>query len=428
MDFPKLDEARKNLARLVGEFKDVNGRIEAGDLSDGLKQRGRNLARATVKAEEEVEALERVLALAADPANMEAGSPGGMIPGQTSLKAVERLGVKDSFADWVRANDAGDGELQAGVTPEQAWGAWFRGFALGDWRDYRGMVRAAMSEGTDSAGGFLVPSVLSANVIDLLRAKTPIFAAGAQVIPMVSKTHDIARISADVTATAWHAESGAIAASDVTLERVRFTAKTLPVLTKASRELAEDAANTGATVARSIAGATAVELTRAALRGDGTSNAPTGIRSTTGVGINSLGTNGAPIGTYDPLIDAIRDVRQENAEPNAAILNPRTEATLSKLRTAEGIYVGPAEPYASLLRFTTTAIPKNLTHGTATTATEAYVGDFRQLLIGMRTQLRIEPLRERFADTGEVAWLSWLRIDVQLEHPKGFVVITGVLD
>jgi hypothetical protein len=30
-----------------------------------------------------------------------------------------------------------------------------------------------------------------------------------------------------------------------------------------------------------------------------------------------------------------------------------------------------------------------------------YIGDFRQLLVGMRMQLGIRPLFERYADTGE---------------------------
>jgi hypothetical protein len=51
-----------------------------------------------------------------------------------------------------------------------------------------------------------------------------------------------------------------------------------------------------------------------------------------------------------------------------------------------------------------------------------------ELLVGIRTDLRfqVRVLTERFADTLEVGLLTYLRADVQLQHPEGFNVITGV--
>jgi HK97 family phage major capsid protein len=79
---------------------------------------------------------------------------------------------------------------------------------------------------------------------------------------------------------------------------------------------------------------------------------------------------------------------------------------------------------AALEKFQTTVIPTNLTKGTGTNLTEVYVGDFRQLLIGMRMQLGIRPLLERYADTGEYAFSAWMRCDIQLEHGPAFSAVT----
>jgi hypothetical protein len=48
-------------------------------------------------------------------------------------------------------------------------------------------------------------------------------------------------------------------------------------------------------------------------------------------------------------------------------------------------------------------------------------------MVGIRTDLRFaRVLDQRFADTLEIGLLAYLRADVQLQHPEGFNVITGV--
>ena len=60
-------------------------------------------------------------------------------------------------------------------------------------------------------------------------------------------------------------------------------------------------------------------------------------------------------------------------------------------------------------------------------AAKVYVGDFTQLLIGMRTSFRVEVTRvggtETF-DRLQVAVRSYIRADVQVARPKAFIVLT----
>jgi HK97 family phage major capsid protein len=74
----------------------------------------------------------------------------------------------------------------------------------------------------------------------------------------------------------------------------------------------------------------------------------------------------------------------------------------------------------------TKQIPINLTVGTSTDCSEVYTAQWDQLYIGIRTSLRILPLRERFIDNGQYGFLAWMRADVQLAQPLAFVVDTGV--
>ena len=74
---------------------------------------------------------------------------------------------------------------------------------------------SALSEGTDSAGGYTVPTVLSAQLIDMLRADSVVMAAGAQSVPMARDNLSFAKVASDPV-PAFRAEAAAIAESDPT--------------------------------------------------------------------------------------------------------------------------------------------------------------------------------------------------------------------
>ena len=68
------------------------------------------------------------------------------------------------------------------------------------------------------------------------------------------------------------------------------------------------------------------------------------------------------------------------------------------------------------------------TQGTASgTASDIFVGDWSELVIGIRTSFSIQVLSERYADTGSIGLLAWFRGDVLVTRPKAFAVVQGVL-
>jgi HK97 family phage major capsid protein len=54
------------------------------------------------------------------------------------------------------------------------------------------------------------------------------------------------------------------------------------------------------------------------------------------------------------------------------------------------------------------------------------LGDFSQAILGMRETLNITMLKERFADTGQLAFVAHIRADVGFAHPESFVKLIGV--
>ena len=325
---------------------------------------------------------------------------------------------EQSVEDWARTR---------GLMPDEqplSFDRYLKGLATGNWENAE--HERALSEGTLTAGGHLVPTPLSSRVIDLARNQTRVFQAGAITVPMTAQTLKLARLTGEGS-PAWKAEDAAITAADMTFDSVTFTARTLVRLVTLSVELFEDAdPSSEDVIARSFAAQLALELDRVALRGSGTAPEPRGVLNTSGITTTTHGANGANITNYDWLLDAAGAVLANNFDPNAHIVAPRTVTSLAKLKEATtNAYLAP--PALLLPRLPTKQIPINLTVGTSTDASEIYTGQWDQLMIGIRTSFSLQFLRERFlADNLQYAFLAYLRADVQLAQPAAFVVDTGV--
>lgn len=340
-----------------------------------------------------------------------------------SVKNADRLTKDQSFTGWMESKGlckAEDRDLDLG--------RYLRGLATGEWSGAereQSLYTKALSEGTLTAGGHLVPTPLAAGIIDLARNASRVMQAGAVTVPMQAQTLKVPRLTGEGS-PGWRAENAAITDSDMTFDAVTFTARSLNRLVRLSVELFEDSdPSAGGVIARSFAAQFALEIDRAALRGTGTAPEPRGVLNTTGVTTTTHGANGALLTNYDFHLDAVGVVRGNNFEPNAHLQAPRTNTSLSKLKESTTLaYLAP--PAGMLPMLPTKQVPIDLTVGTSTDCSEIYTGDWSQLMVGIRSQIRLEFLRERYADSGQYAFLAWFRGDVQLAQPSAFVVDTGV--
>jgi HK97 family phage major capsid protein len=290
-------------------------------------------------------------------------------------------------------------------------------------------IRAALSEsGGGATGDYTVPTILLPGLIDLMRAKTVCIQAGALTVALDSETTNIARIASDPTPS-WRNEAAAYAAADPTFERVQFKPQSLAVLVKVSEELLEDSANVNQALMLAFAGAFGVELDRVALFGTGAAPQPHGISGTSGVGSVDLGTNGLALTNFDPFVDAVQNLLAANASmPTAAIMAPRTLTKAAKLKDSQNQPLRKPDLIQNIPFLATNSVPVNQTHGSSNVASEIIVGDFAQLMFGIRHSLRIRVLNQRYvADNGQIGFVADLRADVQLRHPQSFCEVVGVL-
>ena len=152
-------------------------------------------------------------------------------------------------------------------------------------------VYNALSEGTNTAGGNLVPEELLQSIIDL-RETYGVFRQNCGRQPMGSDTMTIPRRMTGVTAT-FVGENTALTESDPAWDNVSLTAKKLGVLTRMSTEVSEDAIiNLADWLASEFAYAFALKEDQCGFIGDGTST----YGGIVGV-VQKFSTNNASVGT-----------------------------------------------------------------------------------------------------------------------------------
>lgn len=191
------------------------------------------------------------------------------------------------------------------------------GVASGDYsvcpmeREMHDAIKAkAMSFGTDTAGGFLVPNeVLVSELIPLLYAESVAMTLGATSLNGLTRAPiQIPRVNGGTTAY-WVAEASAITPSDAALQQLQLSPRGLAALTVIS-DLLQILDNTGveAMLRQDMARQLALKLDLAIMKGTGGTQ-PQGIIGYTGVNTATL----TDPTTYDELLAFVSEVRNDNA-------------------------------------------------------------------------------------------------------------------
>ena len=105
---------------------------------------------------------------------------------------------------------------------------------------------------------------------------------------------------------------------------------------------------------------------------------------------------------------------------------PRTARTINGLVDSTGQPLQQPPRLAGIPMLTTTSVPVTETQGTASNTSSILMGDWSSVVVGMRTQLQVSVLQERFADNGQVGFVLWLRADVALARPAAMARIVGI--
>jgi HK97 family phage major capsid protein len=276
-------------------------------------------------------------------------------------------------------------------------------------------VRAALQESVGADGGFACPEYMSDEIIDELRSRSVLVGAGARTIRLEGKSTSMLKIATSPTAS-WHAENAAIADSQPTFGQVLFEPKTLTVLVKMSREVFEDSLNLDEAVRLAIAGSIATELDTRVLFG-GAANGPKGLTEHNGVIDVPVG---GALTDYSKMVEALYKLKLNNLwdAPTAWLMSPLAWSQLQNLTSSEKQPLMPPSSVGEVPQLVSTIIPSDT----------VLTGDFTKLLLGFRSELRVEFLNQTFAGNYQYAFLAHLRMDSQPMHPELFAKLSGITE
>jgi HK97 family phage major capsid protein/HK97 family phage prohead protease len=304
-------------------------------------------------------------------------------------------------------------EFEASAAAARAYGTTAQGLmipadVLGNWkRDLN----------TSDDNEIVATNLMAGDFIDVLRNSSSVMQAGARMMPGLVGNVAIPKKTAASSAGWISTEGGAASESEPTFGTVSLTPKTVGAFSDMTRQLIlQSTPSIEALVRDDLTQALALAIDAGALKGAGTSGAPTGVYSTSGINTDTF-TGALP--TWAEIVGLETLVAEDNA----------LMGNLS--------YIAPAGLYGSLkttAKATNQAIfavdPDGTMNGYRTIvsnqATAGYLlfGNFSDLLIGMwgGLDLTVDPYTASTSGTIRVVALQ--SVDVAVRHAVSFALGT----
>lgn len=388
---PKLDDLRRDRKAAAKALQDaadaVSALEESGVTADDEKhgaavaafeeaQKAFDQINASVKRAEAAEAAAAAAAVGDDQQHAQGATQRPAQPQNPDEK-----GVALGFVVHALAKSRGDRDKAAAYLESEGHSG----------------ISAALSGATEAAGGVTVPRPMAGELIELLRSRVVVRAAGARTFPMPAGQIRHAKQIAPATAT-YTAENAQIPASEPQFDKLDQSFKKLTGLVPIGNSLLR---HSGLAMAQTVRDDLLKVMARredlAFIRGDGSANTPRGIRNWLLAG-NWIAAMDAGIAANAAAAEAaLRTVvsRVEDADVNMTnpgwIMRASAKNFLANLRDALGNKLFPSiEANGQLLGWpihVTSQIPNNL--GTDGDETEIYFGEFSEAMIGDSMELSI---------------------------------------
>ena len=218
----RIVEMQEQMQAVIANAEDLNRELteDEGEDIDAILEEIENKLRPREARMEKVEAEKQRIALAQTPVVA--------VQASTSMPAIPKSHRK------LRAFDSEEDAYRAGL--------WFKAAFFNDkeasrlCNDY-GILNTAV-EGTDSLGGYLVPTELS-DAIVAIRSRGGVARQLCKIVGMGSDVLNIPKVTAGLTVD-YPAEAAAITASDQTWGVITATAKKRAIVSKVANELLHD--------------------------------------------------------------------------------------------------------------------------------------------------------------------------------------------
>jgi HK97 family phage major capsid protein len=301
------------------------------------------------------------------------------------------------------------------------------------------MTRAGIDTST-TAGGDKLKFTQAGEFIELLRNAMALPKMGIRVLSGLTGPVSFPRQSAAASA-AWSAENPGsdVADSNMTLDAVTLAFKSLGASTSFSRQLLFSALSGSydaeAFIRDDLATVLALTADLAGIHGSGTSNQPTGVLATSGIGDVAGGTNGAAP-SYANIVELETDVAVANAAQGSLgfLTNAKVRGKLRQTlenTTSGASYIWKGGLDGEVLGYparVSNQVKSDLTKGTSTTICSAVVfGNWRELIMGEFGAIEVITDPYRLKKQAMIEVTAWQFLDFAVRHPASFSAMKDAL-
>lgn len=364
-----------------------------------------------------------------------------------------------AFARCLRATAAAK---MSGGGPEKAieiLKGWGDGELAEKWADQR---TKALGTGDPTAGGFLVPTQFSTDVIELLRPAAVVRSMNPMTLPMPNGTIKVPKVTTGATAS-YIGENNNVGKSEERFGQLTLTFKKLGVLVPISNDLIRySSPNADAVVRDDVVRSMAQREDQAFLRDDGTNGTPKGLKFWIN-DVNKFNAN-QTVNLANVTIDLGKMIQllmnanipmiidQQQGQPNIGgadarcgwIFSPRVYRYLTTLQNANGFYafrdemVNRGTLWGWKFRVST-LVQETLVAGVNTvggTNTEVYFGAFAHAVIGEALGISVDASQEAAYYDGSTVQAAFsqdqtvIRVlaehDFALRYDKAFALLGNV--
>lgn len=283
--------------------------------------------------------------------------------------------------------------------------------------------RASITAGSPANGAGAQMEIHSGEVIEYLRAESVIAQAGARFLNGLVGKFDMGRIGVGTTSY-WVGEvdeTGAdVTASSMDIDLVQFTIKTIGAWQGITRQMTKQTSLDVESIIRADLFASLGDgIDKAALAGSGSSNQPTGIAYTSGVGTLAFATAQTPLWT--DIVKMETTVAEANALRGSLsyVINPTLMGVLKGTQkgTSLGFVVEGNETNGFPALRSTNAIKSSTKN--------IIFGNFNELMVGTWGGLELVVDPYSYSRKGVIGITAFQDIDVQLRHAASFIYTTN---
>jgi HK97 family phage major capsid protein len=263
-----------------------------------------------------------------------------------------------------------------------------------------------------SAGDLVFPDSRPESFIELLRKRNVLTGLGVQMLTGLTGPVAIPRQTGAATAY-WVGEQVAATESEMAVDQVNLTPKTLSAWSRFSRQLMmQSSLDVESLVRTDLVTVMALEIARAALYGTGSSSQPQGLKFVTGINTEDFG---AAQPTYPELVSMETKIAADDAD--IGTMGYVTGATIyggfKTTEKASGTAQFVLEPGGTVNSY-------SVVRSNQVESGDVFMGVWNQMIIGMFgvLDLQVNPYSEDTA--GNVRVVTHQSVDVAVRHPESF--------